>query len=196
MRWTTARVVGLVAIAAVVGYVVGPAAAQAASSLVKVTTGTGPKQLTIKSGKASVDTGATRFVGCLGTGTKCLGTLSFSITAPAGANVVATGTSGATACSGPAIVDSVVVDRAGSGGSTTVTVTGDTDGNGTAGDLMWQGTVQGGGHLDDTFDGAAFAGGPIAVTTSDSSSTWILYGLCVSTASRSTVHRILSQLHR
>ena len=68
--------------------------------------------------------------------------------------------------------------------------------NGTGGDLLWQGTAQGGGHLDDTFDGAVFAGGPIAVTTTDSSATWILYGVCLSSGSRAAVQRTLSHMHR
>ena len=195
MRWTTSRVIGLVAIAAIAGYLVGPTAAQAASSLVKVTTGIGPKQLTIKSGKAAVDTGASRVVGCLGPGSACLGTIGLAFTAPNGATVMAHGTAASTACSGPAVVDGVVVDRSASGGATTVTVTGDTDNNGTGGDLMWQGTVQGGGHLDDTFDGAVFAGGPIAVTASDSSATWILYGACFATAPRSAAQRVLAHIH-
>ena len=89
-----------------------------------------------------------------------------------------------------------MVDRAGGGGATTVTVTGDTDNNGSGGDLLWQGTVPGGGHLDDTFDGAVFAGGPIAVTASDSSATWLLYGVCFTTASRSAAQRALSHMHR
>jgi hypothetical protein len=196
MRWTTSRVAGVMAIAAIVGYVVGPTAAQAAANLVKVSAGTGPKQLSISSGRALVDTEASSFPACLGTGTQCLATISLAFTAPNGGNVIAHGTTGSTACSTAAVVDGIVVDRSTAGGATTVTVTGDTDNNGTGGDLLWQGTAQGGGHLDDTFDGAVFAGGPIAVTTTDSSATWILYGVCLSSGSRAAVQRALSHMHR
>jgi hypothetical protein len=196
MRWTTARVVGLTVIAGLVGYVAGPPIAQAATSVVKVASGSTSKQLTISSGRAFVDTEASTSAGCLGTGSHCLDVEAFALTAPIGADVMKTGTTGATACSAAGVVDGIVVDRATGGGSTTVTVTGDTDRNGTAGDPLWAGTVSGPGHLDDTFDGAVFTGGPIAVTATDANATWFVYGICFAGLSQSQIRQALQHAHR
>jgi hypothetical protein len=196
MRWTSARVVGLAVIAGLVGSVAGPPIARAASSVVKVASGSTSKQLRIASGRAFVDTEASTGGGCLGSGSQCLDVEAFALTSPFGSDVMKTGTAAATACTSAGIVNGVVIDRPTGGGSTTVTVTGDTDRNGTAGDLLWQGTASGTGHLGDTFDGAVFTAGPIAVTTTDANATWFLYGICFAGLSQGQIRQVLQHAHR
>jgi hypothetical protein len=189
-------------VAGMVGYIIGPPIVQAATSAVKITSGSTASQLKISSGMAKVDTEAvTTQSSVFTTGPAIVTQVDFGLVLAeaAGQNVIGQGAStNASACPNTSIVAAIVADGATNSGNVTITVTGDTDFNGSGGDPVWQGTLNPGDHIDDTMDGGIFVGGPLAVNVSGTGANWYVYGLCFSSAAaaKSPIVRAIMHSHR
>lgn len=168
-----ARTVGLILVAGLVGYLIGPPIVSAATNLVIIKdSGSSRKARVLTGGAVKVrpDGGSTTLAG------------GFVFTGAGGYEMFADGTGNQpTTCDLDAIISGIVVDGGASPG--TVTVTADTDFDGADGDLVWQGTAPAGGHLNDTFDSGVYVWPDVDVTVTGTVGRWFLYGLCFGNAS-------------
>ena len=198
-RKKSVATVTIALVAGLVGYIIGPPIVQAATSAVKISSGTKASQLKVSGGRGLVDTEAdTEPAGVLFSGRTILTSVDFGLvfTQAGGGAMMGSGTSSGTACANTSIVSAFVVDGNSNTSPVTVTVSGDRDFGGAEGATdIWQGTVGPGGHLNDTMDGGIFLGGPLTVAVAGTGAKWYAYGVCFSgTASaKSVVLRALMQ---
>jgi hypothetical protein len=181
MRLSTGRVVLIALVSAMVGSLLGPTVVQAATSVVKIGSGTLASQARVRSHRVWVHTEASSF-GCFGPKSHCLDTEVGGIVyqLPGGNDQLGQGTgndSGVVTCASGryAVLSSVVVDNP--TGQSTVSISADaTPFNGSSTrSLLWQGSLGPAGHLDDTFDGGIVFGRTLSVT-STGDARWILNG--------------------
>jgi len=145
------RLTGLVLVSGLVGYLIGPPIVQAASNLVTIKDSVTNQKARVVKGNLWVDAGG-----------------STVFTLPFGMEVIAAGTAPATNVGGGRGVLTAVV-----AGNTGVTITADTDCNGTGGDALWKNA--GAGHFSDTFESGVFYCGPLDVAAATEQ--WVLYGV-------------------
>ncbi len=157
------NVIVIAVTAAIFGWVLGPAAVNAAGSVVSL----GWKGYTAKvtkSGSLHVDTGAPTF------GAYPLG---YAYTAPGGINAMATGNSNQLVTTEYGFLTGVLIDNTSSSASSKVTVT-LTDAEGT---VVYVGTASGGEHINDQIDNGVYWVGNLDVHVAGSGATYILYGV-------------------
>lgn len=164
------RTVGLVVVAGLIGYLIGPPIVEAATNLVVIKDSS-------TSRKARVVTGGALRVQPYGGRTDVSKSTVFNIAL--GTDRFAEGTVAELACDSYGWLSGVVLNGP-SSGSYGVTLFGDdADEDQTPNDIIWSGTVQADGHISDSFfDGGVFWDTSLSVSYTGVGGRWILYGLC------------------
>lgn len=167
-----ARTAGLVLVAGLIGYLVGPPIVSAATNLVVIKDSDSAR-------KARVLTGGAVKVRPNGGFTDVSGSVVFNIAF--GTERFAEGTGNELTCDDFGFLSGVVVDGPTSGSAEVVLTGDDADADTTANDIIWEGSVDVGDHLSDQFfDGGVFWDTSLSATVTGTATDarWILYGFC------------------
>jgi hypothetical protein len=159
-RTKRSRTVGLVLIAGLLGYLIGPPIVEAASTIVTIKgAGTTHRAKVSRAGRLRVDTEASRVL---------IGNASVT-TVPGGVHLLKEGTA-TTSGPGPGVVTAVVLDvPPAAPGPVKVSIT-------TSTTFVWEGTAPPGQHLSDTFGGGMFYEGNLNITITGAGGRFAVYG--------------------